>query len=154
MRRGGGQIAAGVNALAINPDLKVDVGTGGVTGAAHLTDELAPLHLLPHGHPGAFHVAVQGLHALTVVEDNRIAVACPGPTAVGHRARLGRVDRAAVGRSQVQGRVFLAVPLGDLPHHGPGKGVARGEIRLGPVKLSAATGDDQLLTFLHSMGRA
>src|SRR5687768_1185152 len=109
MAMAGLEVRDRVDGGASEPDLEVQVGSGGVPGAADVPDDRARGDVLADDHGDARLVPVERAHAATVVDDDRVAV--PALRARDHDlARLARADRRAGRRDDVDTGVEAGPP--------------------------------------------
>ena len=121
------EIGQGIHRGAVHPHLKVAVGAGGPAGAARLGDLLSLVHLLSCGHQQGRVMAVIGLGAVVVGDDDQIAIA-PLVAGEGDGAAVCRLDGRTVGGGDIDAGVVAVtaenIPPakvgGDPPPDGPG----------------------------------
>src|SRR5262245_58865088 len=100
---GGLEVWDRVDRRAAEADLEVQVGAGGVAGAADVADDLARGHGLTDRHRHARLVTVQRAHAAAEVEHHRVAVAAL-PTRDHDLPGLAGADRGTHRRRDVDTR--------------------------------------------------
>ena len=146
--RHAGEPGLGVDGGAVDADLKVAVGAGGVAGGAEIADRLARADAVPDRDGEAGHMAVERRIAVAVVDNDAVAVAA---VVLGqdHRARGRGHDRAAVQAVAVDvdtgvemTRAVLAVNAGDqvLGRHRPAEGAVEVVALLLSMDTSVTTG--------------
>ena len=88
-----------VHVLAVDTGFVVQVRAGGAAGAADVADDVASFHAAADRRVSA-HVAVQGFHAVGVLQHHGVAVAAfpatEGDVAVGRGANRGAFRRGIV----------------------------------------------------------
>ena len=87
--------------------------SGGITGAAGPCNDLPLGNIIAYRNIQAGIVAIQGLDAVSVVNDDRLAVSVV-PTGHNDSARRRRHNGGAVGTSNVNGLVPGAVAAADV----------------------------------------
>ena len=83
----------------------VTVRTGALTGTAYPPDDLSPFYLLPYSYLNPEHMAVKGAVAITVIDDDMIAVTVAGIAGYLHRAVGGSIDRRSLRGREIQARM-------------------------------------------------
>src|SRR3990170_7700596 len=91
-----GEVGQGVYFGAADPDLEVEVGAGGVAGAAQGADGFALGHVLALGHIDVGEVGVEGLGAVVVLDNHVVAVGIGIPSDEDHLTGGGGDDAGAV----------------------------------------------------------
>ena len=106
----------GVEGVALVAGLEVQVRTAGTAGGAAQADDVAGVHPVAGFLVAAGQVAVEGLQAVRVPDDDEVAVAAH---IVGHAdlAVKGGIHRRAGGVGQVDALVPAAVPVAELGEH-------------------------------------
>src|SRR3989304_100465 len=124
------EVAGGVDRLALDMDLVVQVRARSAPGVAGGRDDVPALHLLVYGHVEPGEVAVERLRLVAVLDDQHMAEF--GIYArKDHGARRGGLDGRAHPRADVEPAVELrlgrprrgaaAVARVDLAAHGPAR---------------------------------
>src|SRR5690554_5751485 len=106
----GGEPRLGILILPADEHFKMEVGPGGIAGAAHPADHLPLAHLFPRSHQEPGMVGVAGLYPPAVVDDHQQAVAAQG-SAVGHGAGCGGPHGSTRGCRDVKA-VVVPAPTG------------------------------------------
>ena len=120
---------------------------GGVAGGAHAGDLLALVDVLANGHQQAGVVAVVGHIAVAVVDLHQVAIAAH-PAGVGNGAAVGRVDRRALGRGDVDA---LVVGGADAAGRGPAAEVGGDAAGGGPAEGAGGQPGGPLLGTLQPL---
>ena len=106
----------GVEGVALVAGLEVQVRTAGAAGGAAQADDIARVHPVARLLVAAGQMAVEGLQAVRVPDDDQVAVAAH---VVGHAdfAVEGGIHRRAGGIGKVDALVTAAVPIAELGVH-------------------------------------
>ncbi len=121
---GEGDAARGVRVGAVH-ELEVQVGLGGVARVADLGEHLSRVHpvALPDGQGAAPEVGVEGVHAVTEVEDDVVAEDLSGAEQVAHV----RLEDHQIGQRGQRGAAEVVTgPVGGADDGGVGHRVQRG----------------------------
>src|SRR5690606_16979591 len=103
------QELAGVDDLAVVPDLEVDVGAGGTAGGAGLGHLVAGAHQVADLHQQPRVVGIAGDVTVSMVDLDHLAVARADP-GVAHDAVGHGVDRVAGAGVEIDAAVVLPAP--------------------------------------------
>src|SRR5207248_4666918 len=135
------EIAQGVDGLAVDAHLEVEVRAGAVSRASDVADHVALVHLLAAGDRDRALVTVGGREVAAVVDHDEVAVA-GFPAAVDDRPARGGPDRGAIADADVDALVHAPPAPAerardravDRPDQA-GRGGSRGRASRLPVRL-------------------
>lgn len=88
-------VTEGIDPYTVFRHLKVEMGSGGVSGGAGDADDIALIDILPHAHLPAGHMGIQRRVAAAVRDDHIVAVRT-GILGHDHGSRLSGIDRAGI----------------------------------------------------------
>lgn len=88
-------IAEGIDSYTVLRHLKMEMGSGGVSGGAGDADDIALIDILSHTHLPAGHMGIQRRVAAAVRDDHIVAIGA-GILGHDHGSRLGGIDRAGI----------------------------------------------------------
>ena len=106
------QPAGGVDGLAVDDDLEVEVAAGGVAGGPGDPDESTGPHGLTRLHPEALKVVVGGLQAVSVINDDAVTAPIGAESRFGDRPGRRAEHRGVAPCREVDTRVQFRSPTG------------------------------------------
>src|SRR5258708_17178312 len=118
-----------IDRTIVDPDFKMQVGTGGMSGHSGTPDGLPFRDLFPWGDQQFGGMGVQRRHAVAVVDLDRVAVSAALSRAF-HGATLRGQDWAALGGAQVKAGVVLGPTIDGVD----ARAEAAGDV-LGPAQI-------------------